>query len=432
VELAEYVSILLRRWRVAVASALLGAVIAGVLSMMAPPSYVARTEVLFSVASGGSARDLNRGSAYTRALVASYAELTTQPTVLSIVIRRLALPRTYEQLADAVTVTASQDTALVTISVADPSPRRSAAVADAIAARLAELVPTLAPRTASAAVPIVATVVTPAAIPSFRSAPKTKQNVALGIIIGGVLGLGLSVVRHRIDVRISDTEAVRITGAPVLGSLRAPADARRGRLAALLGRPGNPDSDLEQLRTTFQHLRLHEGYRTVVLTSPVDGSVSSASALDLGRTLSRVGTRVLLVDADLQDPKLTRSCGRQEDDPGLSSVLAEGVPWQLAVFGHGDPPVTVLGAGPPPYNPDLVLEASSTESVLRRAARRYDVLVISAPPVLRIADTLLLSRIADGVVLVADRRRTSRDDLTEGFASLDVVGARVLGVVLRD
>ena len=103
----------------------------------------------------------------------------------------------------------------------------------------------------------------------------------------------------------------------------------------------------------------------------------------------------------------------------------------IALPGTPDDP-ELLGAGPPPWNPDLVLEASSTESVLRRAARRYDVIVVSAPPVLRVADTLLLSRIADGVVLVADRRRTSRDDLTEGFAVLDVAGARVLGVVLRD
>ena len=430
-ELAEYLSILLRRWRVAVATAVLGAVCAGVLSLLAEPSYVARTEVLFSVASGGSARDLNRGSSYTRALVGSYAEVATQPTVLAAVVERLDLDTTPQGLADAMTVTASQDTALVVITVADPSPRRSAAIADAVATRLAEVVPSLAPRTASTVVPIVATTVTPASVPTFRSAPKTRQNVLLGFVVGGVLGLGLAVLRHRIDVRISDTEAVRITGAPVLGSLRAPAAARPGRLAALTGRAGNPDGDVEQLRTTFQHLRLHEGYRTVVLTSPVDGRAGSATALELGRALSRAGTRVLLVDADLQDAELTRACDRA-GAPGLSSVLSEGVPWQLAVVEHGDPPVTVLGAGPPPWNPDLVLEASSTESVLRRAARRYDVIVVSAPPVLRVADTLLLSRIGDGVVLVADRRRTSRDDLSEGFAALDVAGARVLGVVLRD
>lgn len=429
-DLGEYLGILLARWRVVVATTILGGMVAVGLSQLATPQYVARTTVFFAVTAGETPRDLNRGGSYARALVGSYAEVTSEPVVTATVIRDLRLATTPRELATRISARAPQDTSLVQISVTDSSPRRSAEIADALATRLAEVVPTLTPRSDRTPVPVAVTTVTPASVPNFASAPKTRLNGLFGLIAGAVLGLGLAVLRHRIDVRISETDAVRVTGAPVIGSIRPELPYGQGRLAALLGRARDPAGDVEQLRTAVQHIRLHGGYRTVVITAPDDGTLSASTALELGRSLSRAGTQVLLVDADLDNPNLTRSAGAA-DAPGLSTVLAEGRPWQLAAVEHGSPAVTVLGAGPAPFDPDLLLETRSTDSVLRRTARHFDMVVVSAPPVLRIADTLLLSRIADGVVLVADRRRTNRDALAESHAALKVVGARVLGIVLR-
>lgn len=429
-EMAEYLSILLSRWRVVVATAFAGLVVAGGLSQLVEPVYIARTKVFFAVDSGRDARELNRAAIYTRALVGSYAEVTAEPVVLDPVIRRLGLPMTTQELAARVTARAPQDTALVEISVSDSSPRRSAAIADALGSQLSDVVPTLAPRSDRSIVPVRATTVTPASVPTFKSAPRTKVNLVLGLLGGTVLGLGLAVARHRADVRISDAEAVRITGAPVLGWLRPPPRGLVARLAGAVGRAREPDDDLHQLRTAVQHLRLHNGYRTLLLTSPVDGAPSAATARALAETLVGAGSRVLLVDADLQVPVLTRQLA-PAGAAGLTDVLSSGLPWQLAVAERGDPPVTLLGAGLTAPDPDLVIESRMTSSVLRRAARQFDVMVMSGPPVLRVADALLLSRVADGVVLVVDRRRTSRDELAEGFARLQVVGATVLGVVLR-
>jgi capsular polysaccharide biosynthesis protein len=427
VELDEYLSIALARWRVVLATALLGGVLAGVLSLLASPTYVAKTKLFFAVAVAGDPRELNRGASYTQALVSSYAELTDQPVVLDPVIGQLQLDTTPARLADNIMASSPQGTTIIDISVADSSAQRSAQIADAVAAQLARVVPALTAQGAGHTVPLQVTTVSPASVPTFKSAPRTKVNAALGLVGGIVVGLGLAVLVHRLDVRISDSEAMRATGAPVLGTLRRPTSST-GRLSR---RAAARDGDVEQLRTAVQNLRLNSGYRTVMLTAPADGGLSSATTLELGESLSRAGTRVLLVDADLQRPALTRATDHVEA-PGLSSVLSKGLPWQMATFEHGSPPITVLGAGPVPWSPDLLLESASTESVLRRAARRFDVVLVSAPPVLGVADTLLLSRITDGTVLVADRRRTSRDDLAEGFARLDVVGARVLGVVLRD
>lgn len=440
-ELGDYLSIVLTRWRVVATVALLGAVLGGALSILATPAYVAQTRIFFAVAAGGNPRDLNQGAAYSQALVSSYAELATQPVVLDPVIGQLELVTTPGQLAGAITATAAANANLLDIAVRDASAQRSARIANAVAAQLGRVVQDEATQSDGATVPLRIVTVSPAAVPLFKSSPRTKANVGLGLVLGGVIGLGVAVLRHRIDVRISESEAVRVTGAPVLGTLRRPAPAA-GRLATLARRalapltllghnPTGQDADVDQLRTAFENLRLNSGYRTVMLTSPRGGELSSATALELGESLSRAGTRVLLVDADLQQPELTRVTGRA-GDAGLSTVLSEGQPWQLAAFEYGRPPVTVLGAGPTPWNADLLLESASTESMLRRAARQFDVVLVSAPPVLRVADTLLLSRITDGTVLVADRRRNSRDDLSEGFARLDVVGARVLGVVLRD
>lgn len=426
-ELHEYLSIALTRWRVVVAAGLLGGALAGGISLLLGPTYVARTRLLFSVSVAGDPRELNRGANYTQALVSSYAELTDQPVVLNPVIGRLGLDTTPGRLAQDVTASSPEGTTIIDISAADPSARRSAEIADAVAAELARVVPALAAQNGGTTVPTQVTILSPASVPVFKSAPRTKVNAVLGVAAGTVLGLGLAVLVHRIDVRISDSEAARATGAPVLGTLR-----RRRPAAGPLGqRRPDRSGDVEQLRTALQNLRLNSGYRTVMLTSPVDAELSSGVALELGESLSRAGTRVLVVDADLQHPELTRAAGHL-DEPGLSNVLSRGLPWQLAVFEHGSPPVTVLGAGPPPWSPDLLLESASTESALRRAARQFDIVLVSAPPVLQLADTLLLSRITDGTVLVVDRRRTTRDDLAEGFARLDVVGARVLGVVLRD
>jgi capsular exopolysaccharide synthesis family protein len=177
---------------------------------------------------------------------------------------------------------------------------------------------------------------------------------------------------------------------------------------------------------------------TVVVTSAYAGEGKTATCVNLARAMVLSGQRVILVDMDLRHPDAHRWLGGH-NEYGVSDVLLEQRPLddslQYVEIGKGPSdnprPLYLLAAGKGVSNPAELLGTARAARMLEALARQSDVVLIDTPPVLPVADTLVIGRMVAGAVLVVETRRTPIGAVEQSKAALIRNQARLLGLVVN-
>ena len=182
------------------------------------------------------------------------------------------------------------------------------------------------------------------------------------------------------------------------------------------------------LRTNLQFLGIERKMRSIQVTSTRPGEGKSTTAANLAVVLSQTGANVVLVDADLRKPDLHRMFAIDGSN-GLTNNLA-GDPMELTIQRITDQLWVIVG-GPVPPNPSELLTGRRMDAFADELSRRFDYVIIDSAPLLAVSDAAALSRHVDGVLLVVQAKRVSLPQLRESLATLDRVGAPLLGIVLN-
>ncbi|WP_284755449.1 polysaccharide biosynthesis tyrosine autokinase [Arthrobacter sp. efr-133-R2A-120] len=430
-DLRDYLRIVRRNWIVIVATTLAGIICGGAMSLLARPSYTAETQLFVAIQSSGSVQELQQGNTFSQARVASYVKTATTPVVLQPAIDRLGLQTTPLELARKVKASTDLNTVLIKISVEDESPVQAAATAEAIASSLIKAVDTLERPKAGGSSPVNLSIITPAAPPISPTAPNVKLNLLLGAGLGLALGFGLAALRSTLDRRIRTEEDVRvITDLPILGRIAFDPSSSSSPLFTDGDNQSPRAESFRQLRTNLQFANIDGRVRTLLVTSTVPGEGKSTTAVNMAIALAQTGKRVCLVDADLRRPMLGEYLGL-DNNAGLTTALV-GAGDVLDLLHHwGDDELHVLTSGQVPPNPSELLGSSRMKELLKELEAEFDVILIDAPPLLPVTDAAILSRITEGVVLLIGAGRTQRQDLRRALDSLELIGARKLGVILN-
>ena len=431
-ELQGYLSILRARRRVVIAVTAVSILFALLYSLTATPKYVAKASVFVSTSTGQTSGELAQSFPYAQGLVRSYAQVATEPVVLASVIRDLNLNTTPSRLARAITAQAPLDTVIIDISVTDTSAKKAAAIANAVATQLSTTANNLVPGATESTLPISITTLATADVPSFASSPRKSLNLTVALLLGLLLGTVLALSRDALDVRVRDArDATALAKVPVIGLVIEPKRTlRRLRFPSLQRRAvGTPRHLNQQLRTNFQSVRSQQSLRAVVFASARVDNATGQTVSNLATALGETGQKILVVDADVRRPTLAQSYGLS-NDIGLTSVLIGAEPISTAIQRSTTSPVWVLPAGPELHDPSVMMDDVALQRLISELARLYEVVLIKAPPVLNVADGLMLGRISDGVIVVADDEAMNRDTLAEELRAFDIAGAAVVGVVL--
>ncbi|MDQ6613555.1 MAG: CpsD/CapB family tyrosine-protein kinase [Actinomycetota bacterium] len=176
----------------------------------------------------------------------------------------------------------------------------------------------------------------------------------------------------------------------------------------------------------------------VIVTSANPGEGKTVTCANLAVSFARAGQRVVFVDLDLRHPDAHRLVGAHNRFGVCDLLIGRRtleeclqylqLPGDDAQSAQG---VYFIGTGPPVRNPTELLGLSRTALMLDELGKQADLILIDAPPVLPVADMLVIGRIVTGVVLVVEARRTTVTDISKTKDLLTRNQTRILGVVLN-
>jgi capsular exopolysaccharide synthesis family protein len=287
--------------------------------------------------------------------------------------------------------------------------------------------------------------VEPATPPEQASSPRPLRNTVLALFASIFIAVLVALGRDQLSPRASGPREVgRVLGLPVLGGLRA-LRRRPGRGRGVLHAAER--ESYESLRNAVEVAARPGRQRVLVVTSAALGDGKTTVVARLGQSLAAAGHDTLLVSADLRRPALhdrfglPRVRGVRELLDGASRnrrVVSKAALTRATKAirprdygGRGRVKLHVLASGKPPPDPAKVLAGDVVESLFDQIRRLdYEYVLVDAPPLLDVVDAQVLTRAADGVVLVAGLDTVTIEQLLEARDVLDRLELEPLGVVV--
>lgn len=184
------------------------------------------------------------------------------------------------------------------------------------------------------------------------------------------------------------------------------------------------------LRTNLQFASPDVELRAVLFTSPGPAEGKSTVSSNLAVSVAQTGTEIVLVDCDLRKPTVHKIFGLN-NSVGLTSVLTGQIKLEDAVQKTKIDGLSVLTSGPIPPNPAELLQSKSMRGIVERLKQEHERVLLDAPPVLPVADAMILSAYVDGVIMVISANHVPREMAVRAKELLENTNARLLGVVLN-
>ncbi len=306
-----------------------------------------------------------------------------------------------------------------------------------------------------------ASVMDAAELPGWPVEPNVPMSLMFATVLGLVVGVGLTLVLENVDTSFKTPEEVRRSlRLPTLGVVPDFAvGARKTRALPYLGarslparrapervqRPTSLSAEAyRSIRTSILFMNPVAPPRTLLVTSSQPREGKTATSVNLAISLAHLGNRVVLIDADMRQPRCHRALGLAQGtglaevlrgnaslDEALVRVRLDGETTGDASDEAGRAGLYLLQSGLPPGDPSELLASSRMRELLATLRERFDMVLIDSPPVFPITDSAILAPAVEGVVLVVRGHQTDRRVISEALERLRLMKAHVVGVVLN-
>ena len=292
-------------------------------------------------------------------------------------------------------------------------------------------------------------------IPQKPVSPNRLNDLILGLVASTLIGVGIALLLEKLDNSYQSVEELKEkVRVPILATIphekhlsqyprhiqatktsdESLSTDTTKRLSTLLDKYTQHESGrfLEALRVLYTNIQLlssKQGIRSIVISSAIFGEGKSTVAFHLARTAAEFGKRVLLVDADMRNPRIHQLLGIN-NSWGLSNVISEDIPAEKVVpklTSVGE--LSILTAGSTPSDPAKLLSSRKMEQLMGDFRQVFDLVIYDAPPVVGLADASLLASCCDGMLLVTRIHKNDRSSLDQAIDNLRMSHISVLGII---
>ena len=297
-------------------------------------------------------------------------------------------------------------------------------------------------------------IIEPAMMPVAPIGPNRLRIILTGLLLSLCFGIGLALTIEYFDDTIKTTDDV--TQYLGLASLAAIPAASQRRLAKkspealatgktlqamqrpLLSNPGNmADKSASLLREAYRGLRTSillsaagSPPKVMLFTSSQPGEGKTTTTINTAISLAQLGLSVVIIDGDLRRPSIHTAFGI--DPPyGISSYLSGNMRLSSLLQDSNVPCISVLPCGVIPPNPTELISSEKMKTLVQWLKEHFDHVLIDSPPLTNVADSLVLSTLVDGVIVVVQSGTSKRRAVQRVRHELTQVGAKIFGVVLN-
>jgi capsular exopolysaccharide synthesis family protein len=241
--------------------------------------------------------------------------------------------------------------------------------------------------------------------------PKRSRILALGLMLGLALAIGLILLREFLKDTIQSQEEIKsITQVPILGAIAQ--STKPTNVVVTKSSRSTIAEMFRLLRTNLQFTLAGEPHKTMLVTSSMSGEGKTFICINLAMSFALSGKKVLAIGLDMRKPKLAAYLTDTVPTKGMSSYLigAAGKAEIINVY-KGNENFHFIASGPIPPNPSELIMNGRLETLVRELKQEYDVIIFDTPPVGFVTDSLLLKSMVNASLYVVRHNYTKREQL---------------------
>jgi capsular exopolysaccharide synthesis family protein len=257
--------------------------------------------------------------------------------------------------------------------------------------------------------------------------PNKPVNIALGVIIGLVVGVGLAFFIEYLDTSVKTIDDVeRTLQSPVLGVIPQ-------NVGYLLdeGMESPHAEAYRVLRTNLLFSSKSEKANSLAVVSAGAGEGKSTTVLNLATVFAQSGQRVLVVDSDLRRPTLHKML-RVTNNLGLTNYLLKQNTLEEVIQTTSQPTLDFMASGRLPSSSLGILNSAQMRSLIGELKKRYDFVIFDSPPIMGVSDASILASEVDMTMQVIQYRRYPQPMNIRAKQLIEKVGGNLVGIVLNN
>jgi succinoglycan biosynthesis transport protein ExoP len=270
-----------------------------------------------------------------------------------------------------------------------------------------------------------ASLVSAARAPLGPSAPQVSRLLVVAVLLSSVLGVGLACLLERLRTGFSMPEQIEGTlGLPLVAVVpKVSRTALRGRRRAVAF-----TASIDKLRGQIRAMGARRP-KVVMITSSLPQEGKSEFAAGLARNAAAAGLRVILIECDLGYPSLAAKLGLKPAQ-GLCELLSGDRVANSDVIHEPEPRLHLIMAGSLKSDPQELLASDRMSELLAAVRGHYDLVVLDTPPILPVADALVLASQADATLMIVRWEKTARTAARDAVRLLRESRVPIMGVVM--
>ncbi|WP_237159312.1 polysaccharide biosynthesis tyrosine autokinase [Mycolicibacterium rhodesiae] len=331
-------------------------------------------------------------------------------------------------LAEQLKITIPTGTSVLDVQASARTGADAASIANRIANEMPGAVAGLEGATVPAESPIQVSVLQPAGIPLFQSSPNFLLNLVVAVMLALLAGVFAALIIDNFDTRVRSRRDVTALNVPYLGGIPKMRDAKAWDVLQFTEQAPEMRSLLHRIAIDILYAA-DETPPFVLFTSPRAGAGKTTVAANVAGALAEAGNRVTFIDADVRGGRLAAQVGIPQAQ-GITDLVSGRIELDESMFDAQWGGFTVIPCGGSAIDVGEMLAGETFRRLMRDLARRFDVVIVDAPPITNLSDASLFTQNISNVVVVAEAAKTRRAELQRVTRSLRHSGARILGVVL--